>query len=59
MKDNNWQDACGSESSMEDVLGMYIDNRWLKILRLQNMLWNGMGDKKPSEYMNELNELIE
>ncbi len=24
-----------------------------------NMLWNGMGDKKPSEYMNDLSELIE
>ena len=44
---------------MEDALCEFIDDRFLKILRLQYLIWNGDDNKKPNEYMVELKKLVE
>ena len=44
---------------MEDALCEFIGYRFLKILRLQYLVWNGDNNKKTNEYIEELKKLVE
>eukprot|EP01084_Bolivina_argentea_P157920 275159_1 len=47
------------EKNIEQCLSDFVDERYLKILKLQNKLYFDENDRKTIEYMTELKELIE
>eukprot|EP01083_Nonionella_stella_P096023 269721_1 len=55
---NEWTEN-NQNRSIEDALMEFMDERYLKIIRLQHLLWNGDRTKKPNEYMDELKALCE